>query len=213
MDNNSYSGKLCTIISEINENLIDHFKYSSKSQPADFQTWEELMNSKTGDCWAITNTITYPLRALGVPTAVDFITCRGNVNGGGHAWNALVLNNGKDIPFLGFEASPPDYSPFRIHKSLNRYPPKIFRKRFSKNTLALPMLASAQEVIPDTLNFDHVIDVTDHYLPTINIRVTLKKKRAPNIAYLSVFSNGTWQPVYWGIKNSDSFRACLKFIL
>ena len=153
----------------------------------------------------MTNTITYPLRALGIPAAIDFITNWGNVNGGGHAWNALVLNNDKDIPFLGFEASPPDYSPFRIYKSIDRYPPKIFRKTFSKNVKALPNLVSATDVIPYSLKFDRFVDVTDHYLPTKNIRVTLKNRAEPEVTYLSVFSNGFWQPVYWARINSGSY--------
>ncbi|CAG4989404.1 hypothetical protein DYBT9275_00284 [Dyadobacter sp. CECT 9275] len=153
----------------------------------------------------MTNTITYPLRALGIPAAIDFITNWGNANGGGHAWNALVLNNGKDIPFLGFEASPPDYSPFRIYKSTKRYPPKIFRKTFSTNTAALSNLVSATDAIPSSLNFDRFVDVTHHYLPTKNIKVTLKSKVCPELAYLSVFSNGFWQPVYWAKGNSGSY--------
>ena len=153
----------------------------------------------------MTNTITYPLRALGIPTAIDFITNWGNANGGGHAWNALVMDNGRDIPFLGFEASPPDYSPFRIYNSKNRYPPKIFRKTFSKNTNALPNLIGENDMIPDQLNFDRLVDVTDHYLPTRNIKVTLKNKVCPEVAYLSVFSNGFWQPVYWAEVNSGFY--------
>jgi len=203
---NGNNSKYCYVVAVVNNGLIDQFKYSSKSKPANFQTWGELMQVKTGDCWAMTNTITYPLRALGIPAAIDFITNWGNANGGSHAWNALVLNNGKNIPFLGFEASPPDYSPFRIYKSIDRYPPKIFRKTFSKNLQALPHLISDTDAIPSNLHFDRAVDVTDHYLPTSNIRVALKSKSVPKVAYLSVFSNGSWQPIYWAKANLGCFE-------
>jgi hypothetical protein len=202
---NRNSSKYCYVVSAINRGLIDQFKYSSKAKPANFQTWEELAEAKTGDCWAMTNTITYPLRALGIPAGIDFITFWGNANGGGHAWNALVMDGGRDIPFLGFEASPSDYDPFRIYKSKNRYPAKIFRKTFSKNAEALNKLVSETDAIPNHLNFDRVVDVTDHYLPTNNIKFALKNKVCLEVAYLSVFSNGFWQPVYWSRVNSGSY--------
>jgi len=192
-------------VANINNDLIDHFKYTNSESPAEFNNWQQLITRKSGDCWAMTNTITYPLRALGIPAAIDFITNWGNANGGGHAWNTLVLNNAKDIPFLGFETSPPDYNPFRIYKSIDRYPPKIFRKTFSKNEKALPNLISATDAIPYNLKFDRFVDVTDHYLSTKNIRITLKNRAGPEVAYLSVFSNGFWQPVYWSRVNSGSY--------
>ncbi|WP_254561392.1 transglutaminase-like domain-containing protein [Dyadobacter diqingensis] len=182
-------------VTNINNDLIDHFKYTNSESPAEFNNWQQLITRKSGDCWAMTNTITYPLRAMGIPTTIDFITSWGNSNGGGHAWNTLILKTRKTVPFLGFEASPPNYNPFKVYKTVMRFPAKIFRKTFSMNPLALSNLITNVNDIPVHLRFDRAIDVTDQYLSTKTVKVYIGNRSAPNIVYLSVFSNGQWQPV------------------
>lgn len=186
-----------TTIVKVNKSLIGTFRYNGKDQDAGLKSWQELDNTRTGDCWAMTNAITFPLRAMGIPVTVDFTTGWANANGGTHAWNVLVLDSNSKIPFLGYEASPPTYHPFRIYKDLYRHPAKVFRKKYSKGSRSIREYVQNLEDIPVNLDFDRAEDVSAQYMPTKDVKVTCANLRGSNVSYLSTFSSGSWTPAFW----------------
>lgn len=188
------------IVTLINKEIIESFKYNPNAPNAEFRTWEDLTLNMEGDCWAMSKSICYPLRSLGIPTAIDFIPAWGNTNGVLHAWNSIVLSENKSIPFLGGEESPPDYNPFRIYKNLMRYPPKVFRKTYSP-----PSLQNTYYYSQNMLKSDGYLDVTDQYLPTKDISLSISDKVSAESLSLTIFSNGNWIPVFWSKANRNKF--------
>ena len=187
------------VCKHINIDFYRQFKYSMKAQPARYLSWEQLSKNKEGDCWAMTNLISYPLRALGMAVTTDFVPMWGNSNGGPHAWNLLVTSKHSWVKFMGCErypAFPSDYDPLSIYHELRRSA-KVFRKTYSVNKETLPHLLSDADDIPYNLLFDRVIDVTDEYFPVSDINVELKNDLSNEMVYLATFSNGEWVPVSW----------------
>jgi hypothetical protein len=181
--------------SNINTKISKGFRYTTTAQPAKYLSWEQLMQDKQGNCWAMTSLLNYPLRALGMAVATDFVPKWGNNNGETHAWNALRISDKKWIPFMGCERNPGDFDPFNIINT-KRLPAKVFRMTNSINRETLPHLVKDKDDIPYQLFYDRIIDVTDQYRPVGDISVQLDNPDI-DIAYLGVFSNGNWSPVFW----------------
>ncbi|MCF0075536.1 transglutaminase-like domain-containing protein [Dyadobacter sp. CY261] len=181
----------------INDRLINTFTYDSNALSGNFQTWKQLYQYRRGDCWAMTNMITFSLRAFGVPVTIDFITGWANSNGASHAWNVFVKNDRRTIPFMGFEASPPNYDPFRIYKSLRRFPVKVYRKVMAVSGQSLREVVTEVQDIPAQLDFDRVLDVTDEYLSTKTVKLTAPSLINQDVSYLSLFSKWGLAPVVW----------------
>src|SRR5690625_1587021 len=173
------------------------FEFNAMESNALVSTWEKLLKAKEGGCYAMTHLATYPLRALGLPVTIDFIPYWGSVNGGRHAWNALVIGKEKQIPFMGCEVNPPGYNPFLIEKE-ERLPPKVFRKTFSSNLQSLPRQLDKKENGPRYLLDDNLIDITGQYLKTSNLEIRPNIKISQDkLVYIAIFSNGEWKPIYW----------------
>jgi len=198
---------MVTICSMVNDDMAEGFRFGTPPFNARMASWEQLLEDKTGDCYTMTHLVAYPLRALGLPVSVDFISTWGDANGGGHAWNALITGSEERVPFMGCEKNPPDYNPFLIETE-ERRPPKIFRKIFSSNPQSLPYHSRIQEgdPAPGYLLDDNMIDVTDQYLKTATVRLAANQLRESNqLVYLSTFSNGNWEPVFWPEQTGAEF--------
>jgi hypothetical protein len=187
------------VCKHINIDFYRQFKYSMKAQPARYLSWEQLSKNKEGDCWAMTDLIRYPLRALGMAVTTDFIPMWGNSNGGPHAWNVMVTSKHSWAKFMGCERYPEfpaDYNPLMTYHEFRR-PAKVFRKTYSVNKETLPYLIDDEDDIPYNLLFDRAVDVTELYMPTTDIEVNFKDNPKSEVVYLATFSNGDWIPVYW----------------
>ncbi|MFC5410322.1 transglutaminase domain-containing protein [Larkinella bovis] len=175
------------------------FRYNAQAAPARYQSWDDLIKNKEGDCWVMTSLVSYPARALGVAVTTDFVPMWGNSNGGPHAWNAMVSSKHGWAKFMGCESSPAfpaDYDPLGVYH-YQRRSAKVFRKTYSINQETLPHLIADEDAIPYNLRFDRVIDVTEEYVPTSDIEFELKDGLTPEMVYLATFSNGEWVPVFW----------------
>ena len=184
-----------SICKDVNKQMGKDFVFKSDAQPADKLTWEQMVDQREGDCLTMASLVVFPLRAMGLPTAIDITPYWANTNGG-HAWN-VVLVKGESIPFLGCEGNPP-YPPFNNFKS-HRWPGKIFRRVFSVNRESLAVSNTFGEVLPEHLADPYLADVTDQYRKyfksyTIQLRTTEKIDR--RFAYLAVYNSGEWRIVF-----------------
>lgn len=182
---------------KINDDLKQGFIYNSRTVSARFVPWYKLLRIKEGDCLTMATLATAPLRAMGLPISIDEVPLWGNVNGGSHAWNNINLAENR-YPFLGCESNPP-YSPFHIYAGF-RIPAKVFRNNFSVNKASLPHIKNSHEAIPLYLDNEHFIDVTDQYEQDFSTAIVSVKPldALKRTAYLCVFSDGEWKPVFWG---------------
>lgn len=134
-------------------------------------------------------------RYLGIPTAVDFTPHWGN-HPLSHSWAALVLPNGKGVPFyMGY--APGDTAQF-AHSYLK---PKAYRRRYELNREIVEDL-SGEKSVPELFRYPKFTDVTDEYHPTSDVKRDIPKKyRNHNVAYICV-NDGVmkegWVPVHYG---------------
>lgn len=151
-----------------------------------------LLKARTGNCRDEASFTVLLCRSLGIPAAIDFTPHWGN-RSLSHIWSVLILPDGKSTPFY-MGCVPGD----TIHYFHGYLKPKIFRHRFQLNrTIANDM--KGEKNIPKLFRVADWIDVTDEYYETTDITRSIppiyKEKK---IAYICVFDNREWVPVYYG---------------
>jgi hypothetical protein len=127
------------------------------------------------------------LRAKGIPVMMDF-TPSWPTRNFGHSWCVILENTGKNRYFQGFDIPENTY--------LGTPMAKVFRRRYALNPELVELNVSEKNV-PVLFGDMHIADVTDDYLRTEDVTVTLDTRHG-QYAYLSVFNYGNWRPVYWG---------------
>lgn len=193
------------ICSVINVDLMKGFVFSDSVKQV--QNWIQFQTNKKGNCIHMSQMILYPLRALGIPVAIDYVVAWGNVNGA-HTWNALY-NNGKMIPFMGLEKVE-KYNPFLIYeyaadstKNAYRYPPKVYRKTFSMNKVYADIACRFPQKVKNIKLFNdlHFKDVTREYFPAKTVLVEGLTELS-DLCFLSVFNSNEWIPVAAAISHN-----------
>lgn len=151
-----------------------------------------LLSGKTGNCRDEANYTVYLCRSLGIPAAVDFTPHWGN-RSNSHAWSVVILPDGKATPFY-MGCAPAD----TVHYYHGYKKPKIFRYRFQLNEQYANDLMHEEEV-PSLFNAPKFTDVTDEYYETTDVTRDVPAEYAvKRIAYICVFDNRNWVPVFYG---------------
>jgi hypothetical protein len=177
----------------INNDLLSWFKFDSRYyyHPTD-QGLTEMLAAKKGRCEDMTNLTIYAMRANGLAVTSDYTPYWSDTSNN-HAWNAILLPDGKAIPFMGAEVNPGDYT--LPHKAA-----KVYRKTFENHPENLTFQPRKQKKIPGWLAGKSYIDVTSDYMKTCDVAVDLTEPvpDSIDIAYLCIFNTGEWQPIQWG---------------
>lgn len=193
------------ICSAINTDMMNGFLFSDSVNL--IQNWTQFQRNKKGNCIDMSQMILYPLRALGIPAAIDYVIAWGNVNGA-HTWNT-IYDNGKMIPFMGLEKVK-KYNPFLIYeytadatKSAYRYPPKVYRRTYSMNKEYSDMVCRFPEKVKDVKLFSnlHFKDVTKEYFSVADILIERFMAKT-DLCFLSVFNSDEWVPIVADISQS-----------
>lgn len=151
-----------------------------------------LLSGKTGNCRDEANYTVYLCRSLGIPAAVDFTPHWGN-RSNSHAWSVVILPDGKATPFY-MGCAPAD----TVHYYHSYKKPKIFRYRFQLNEQYANDLMHEEEV-PSLFNAPKFTDVTNEYYETTDVTRDVPTEYADKrIAYICVFDNRNWVPVFYG---------------
>ncbi len=151
-----------------------------------------LMKYKTGNCRDEASYVVYLSRSLGIPAAIDFTPHWGN-RSNSHSWSVLLKPDGKAVPFY-MGCVPGD----TVQYSHIYIKPKIFRRRFQINRAIRRDLKDEKEV-PTLFKMPTFIDVTDEYYKTTDIvRVLPQAYSGSKVAYICVYDNKRWEPVYYG---------------
>lgn len=138
-------------------------------------------------------------RSLGLPCTIDFVPAWGNRNSG-HEWNALVIN-GKTYPFES-TGGQGKWKPKQVYNNewvdeywMKSRLPKVFRYTYEINKKG-PKIDNAPPLFKK-LNYT---DVSSDYFKTTDIVIENKyaKSVKDEYAYLCVFNEDSWKPVYWG---------------
>jgi hypothetical protein len=143
-----------------------------------------------GTCDDYSFMATAVMRAKGIPVAIDY-TSQWAYKNLGHVWNVLLDNYGKNVIFVGCDNQPG--SPHKVDQKMA----KTFRKTYAVNR-ELEELYQKEKDIPPLLNELCIKDVTSEYTEPYNVQVEIKHKTSHKYAYLAVFDNQNWTPIYWG---------------
>ena len=151
-----------------------------------------LCLGKTGNCRDEASYTVLLCRYLGIPAAIDFTPHWGN-RSQGHSWSVLIKPDGTAVPFY-MGCTPGD----TVHYYQSYIKPKIFRYRFSLNKDFYNDLKHEKD-IPSLFRIPKFIDVTDEYYNTSTIIRDVPPELSHNhVAYICVFDNRDWIPVYYG---------------
>ncbi len=177
----------------INDDVRSWFKFDPRYyyHPTD-QGLSEMLENKMGRCEDMTNITIYALRANGLAVTSDYTPYWAN-SGNNHAWNAILTDGGKVIPFMGAEANPGEYQ-------LANKLAKVYRKTFAAQANNLVFQPKKQEEVPRWLAGKNYADVTADYTEVFDVRFELEKEvpDSVDIAYLCVFNSGEWKAIHWG---------------
>ncbi len=157
----------------------------------------EMLSSHLGRCEDMTNATIYAMRAMALAVTSDYTPYWAN-SGNNHAWNSILIPNGKVVPFMGAEANPGEY------KLWNKLA-KVYRKMYSKQKGNLVFQERKQKAVPGWLGGKSYIDVTSDYVEAVDVTIDLATP-APDsvdIAYICVFNDGNWRPIHWGRIEGD----------
>lgn len=165
------------------------------------------MSRCTDKCWF--NSML--LSALGIPCAIDFVPAWGNRNSS-HVWNSIIIN-GKTYSFegtggKGMWKNQLVYNNVWVDEYwMKSRLPKVFRYSYeSIQEGPTTDRNSNKENTPSRFLSSKYKDVSDEYFATSNIHIQIKNKMLLNkskYAYLCVFNEDKWQPIYWGVVKSS----------
>lgn len=164
-----------------------------------------LLKGLSGNCREESSFAVYLCRSLGIPSAIDFTPNWGN-RSQGHVWNVIINPDGKSTPF--FMGSVPGDT---AHYSYSYSKAKVFRRRFSLNREMAETFAH-ETFVPSLFKTLNIIDVTDEYYEnTVDVERPVPDKYSDKkVAYICVFNNANWVPVYYGkIKNGKVKFTCM----
>lgn len=138
-------------------------------------------------------------RSMGIPAIIDYTPCWGRFRAG-HTWYTLLSDQGKELPSEWDITSVPGWGFFQYERI-----PKVYRNTYAVNPERLKYRKKAKFRYPFNLC---EYDVTDHYMKTIDINVTLKKvdqsgnkiKLKDKYCYIAVFNGHStdWQIIDYG---------------
>ena len=152
-----------------------------------------MMEARTGNCRDEASYTVFLSRSLGIPATIDFTPHWGN-RSWGHHWSVIVQPNGKAIPFY-MGSMPGDTAQF-FHPYVKT---KVFRRRFQLNR-QIAMDMREEKSVPNLFQTPDWTDVTDEYCPTTDVtRNVPEKYKDKKIAYICIFDNNDWLPVYYGV--------------
>lgn len=152
-----------------------------------------LIKGTTGNCRDEAAFTVLLCRSIGIPAAVDFTPHWAN-RSQSHLWSVLIGPDGKSIPFY-MGCAPGDTAHY-YHPYLK---PKVFRHGFSLNRKMADDFRNVKEY-PQLFKNSDFIDVAEEYYVTSDVVRDAPKKEVGNasMAYICVFDNREWVPVYYG---------------
>lgn len=131
------------------------------------------------------------LRARGIAATIDFVPQWGN-RSMGHDWCVFFPNEKTAIPLNSGDRIGLQFM-WHHHDRM----PKVFRKTYEKQPQSLFERNKGKEDIPILFDTPYIMDVTDQYTQTSDVRVDFCRKYTSNIVYLAVFDNNSWCIVDW----------------
>jgi hypothetical protein len=177
--------------------FICTYNIEKRPDPIPFLGSLQLLHRQKGGCEDVANLMTFALRSLGIPCAVDVIPYWGTSTGG-HVLNTAFDHQGQPIHFDALAQTDSLYE-------MIREPAKVFRLTYSENKDLIASKKPANEIPPNGLLRERCyIDVTDEYWKTRSLTFKIMKDTPEETIYANVFNGGKMKPVWYGIKKDST---------
>ena len=155
-----------------------------------------LPSVKIGDCYIYAKHCVAQMRALGIPSALDFVPQWGN-RSMGHAWPVFFSTDDTFFPY-GVNEPIGDY----FFRCPNEKMPKVFRMTYAKQPEMLPICEN-DEPKPELFQTPCMQDVTHFYVETSDVNVSLFPNLKSEYVYLATFDNWDWQIVHFAERDGN----------
>ena len=160
----------------------------------------DLIKVKVGNCESYSARGVAQLRAFGIPATIDFVPQWGN-RSMGHSWGVMFVNDGYTLPF-GVNETLGSHFDERPELTM----PKVYRSTFKKQEKLKEISEDEDQNIPYLFRNQRYIDVTDTYVETSDVSITIQDSKWLENAkwvYLAVFNNRDWIPVAYSKIGKD----------
>lgn len=147
---------------------------------------EDAMHLPFGNCDFYVLMTTVLMRSQGIPVVMDFTPHWGYRNNG-HAWNVVLTNEGREVPFTGSVTEPGSE-----HKPDEKMP-KTYRFTYAQNH-ELQRLNRREKFVPRFFRNVFMRDVTSHYAKCAAVTLPVNARHGSYV-YLAVFDRDSWAPV------------------
>jgi len=132
-------------------------------------------------------------RSFGIASTMDYSPYFAD-SSGGYFWPVVLVSGQQFIPVFYPGISTDNLtSPGKLSK--------VYRRKYTDDSTSLFRIKKISEHTPAFLGQFNYDDVTDEYVPTANITVTLTD--TARYAYLAVFNSGSWHPVQWSLSKNQ----------
>lgn len=159
-----------------------------------------LIKMRMGNCESNGKRNISQLRAVGIPTTMDYVPMWGN-RSMNHSWCVIFVDDNKFIPY-GLNEELGIHFFFRPNDKL----PKVYRYTYKKQTSQAEYCADSSLVTIPELRNPCITDVTEQYTETSDVIVKLDNERkgykSPWI-HLCVFSENGWYPICYAKREND----------
>lgn len=188
----------------INKSIKGQISYSSSMKRVPLVlSFNNLKKGKVGNCEHLITYIGYVLKAMGIPSMIDFTPTWGN-NSSGHTWGAIFDENNKlftfDALYDDSKIEDLEYTnviPEGILRS--RKTPKVYRISYQKRESSLNEGIQRDLEIFNT----HWLDVTrEYHFTSKNLDLTLQKNTDVRTIYLCVYNTNKWKICASGRRNN-----------
>lgn len=186
---NSIGASQSEVCFYINQKYLRSYLKSAAVIPGDF-SHEQFEKIGGGTCGHLAHNAVLVMRACGIPLNFDIVCYHGRINGG-HVYNSLADNSETAFIFFSPYEREPERREWRAHR--------IMRLNFDYSTM--PILDHVKDLkdIPDgLLKNPYYTDVTSHYFPVTDLRITLQPDDySENILYLCTYNRKRFQATAW----------------
>ncbi len=186
---------LVSLIGRIHQLVTNDIRFDKRYElHYNYPTLNEITNSRQGNYRDLAIYEVKAYRSFGIASVMDYSPYFAD-SSGGYFWPAVLVSGQHFIPVFYPGVSVDNLTiPGKL--------PKVYRRKYTNDTTSLFSIKKMSEHTPAFLGQFNYDDVTDEYVPTANITVTLTD--TARYAYLAVFNNGQWHPVHWCISNHQT---------
>lgn len=157
---------------------------------------------REGSCNDLANLAILTCRSVGLAVTFDFTPFYG-ASSNKHFWNTIITEKGEHIPFNGISSDGPQGLPYNYIPTEKRLA-KVYRKTYSIQQNSLANIEVSSNIPDGFLKEKNVLDVTQEYVTTGKISISVSATNTATIGYLNVFNPGSWRTIDWAKKTANN---------